>query len=136
MLWNPHLTFNGQCETAFKFYEQCLGGTIVMMLPYGDSPMAAQAPLDWHNKIIHATFTLGDQILTGGDEFPASYVRPQGFSILLYVAAADEADRVFALLAENGQVRMPVQETFWASRFGMLVDRFGIPWMINCGNPA
>ncbi len=136
MRWNPHLTFNGQCETAFKFYEKCLGGTIVMMLPYGDSPMAEQAPLDWHNKILHATFVLGDQILTGGDEYPASYVRPQGFSILLNVAAAEEAERVFEMLAEKGEVQMPIQETFWTLRFGMLVDRFGTPWMINCGNPA
>ncbi len=136
MRWNPHLTFNGQCETAFKFYEKCLGGTIVMMMPYGDSPMAEQAPPDWRNKILHATFALGDQILTGGDASPASYVRPQGFSILLNVAAAEEAERVFEMLAEKGEVQMPIQETFWTLRFGMLVDRFGTPWMINCGNPA
>jgi PhnB protein len=136
MRWNPHLTFNGQCEMAFKFYEKCLGGTIVMMLPYGDSPMADQAPSGWHDKVLHATFALGDQILTGGDEPSASYQKPQGFSILLNIAAADEADRVFEMLAENGVVHNPVQETFWAQRFGMLVDRFGIPWMINCGSPS
>jgi PhnB protein len=135
MRWNPHLGFNGQCEMAFKFYEKCLGGTIVMMLPYGDSPMAEQAPGGWRDKILHATFALGDQILTGGDEPPASYKKPQGFSLLLNIDAAEEADRVFELLAENGEVQMPLHETFWAQRFGMLVDRFGIPWMINCGRP-
>ncbi len=136
MRWNPHLTFNGQCEAAFKFYEKCLGGTIVMMMSYGDSPMAEQTPLDWRNKILHATFALGDQILTGGDAPPGSYEKPRGFSLLLNVAAAEEADRVFEMLAEKGEVQLPVQETFWALRFGILVDQFGTPWMINCGNPA
>ncbi len=136
MRWNPHLSFNGQCETAFKFYEKCLGGTIVMMMSYGDSPMAERTPPDWRDKILHASFALGDQILTGGDTPPASYQKPQGFSILLNVAAAEEADRVFQMLAEKGEVQMPLAETFWALRFGMLVDQFGIPWMINCGNPA
>lgn len=136
MRWNPHLSFNGQCEAAFKFYEQCLGGTIVMMVTYGDSPMAEQTPSDWHNKILHATFALDDQVLTGGDEASASYEKPQGFALLLSVDTAEEADRVFETLAEKGEVRMPLQETFWALRFGMLVDRFGIPWMINCGNLA
>lgn len=74
--------------------------------------------------------------MTGGDEPPESYERPQGFSILLNVAAAEEAERIFKMLAEKGEVQMPVQETFWALRFGMLVDQFGIPWMINCGNQA
>lgn len=136
MRWNPHLTFNGHCEAAFKFYERCLGGTIVMMMSYGDSPMAEQTPPDWRNKILHATFALGDQVLTGGDAPPASYQKPQGFSLLLNVPAAEEADRVFRMLAEKGEVQMPLQETFWALRFGMLVDQFGTPWMINCGNPA
>ena len=136
MRWNPHLTFNGQCEAAFKFYEKCLGGTIVMMMSNGDSPMAEQTQLDWHSKILHATFTLDDQIITGGDEPQESYERPQGFSILLNLAAAEEAERIFEMLAEKGEVQMPVQETFWALRFGMLVDQFGTPWMINCGTPA
>jgi PhnB protein len=136
MRWNPHLSFNGQCEAAFKFYEKCLGGTIVMMMSYGDSPMAERTPPDWRDKILHASFALGDQILTGGDAPQASYQKPQGFSILLNVAAAEEADRVFEMLAEQGEVQMPLTETFWALRFGMLVDQFGTPWMVNCGNPA
>ncbi len=136
MRWNPHLSFNGQCETAFRFYEKCLGGRIDMMLSFGDSPMAGETPDDWHGKILHATFTLGEQVLTGGDERPERYEPPRGFSILLNLAAADEAERIFALLAADGKVQMPVRKTFWAERFGMLVDRFGIPWMINCGNPA
>ncbi len=136
MRWNPHLVFNGQCEAAFRFYEKCLGGTIAMMMSYGDSPLGEQAPPDWREKILHATFALGDQVLTGGDAPPASYQKPQGFSLLLNVATAEEADCVLEMLAANGEVQMPLTETFWALRFGMLVDQFGTPWMINCGNPA
>ena len=90
---------------------------------------------DRHDKILHATFAVGDQILTGGDEPPESYRRPAGFALLLNVASPEEADRVFAALAEGGEARMPLTETFWTPRFGMLVDQFGTPWMINCGNP-
>ena len=136
MRWNPHLTFNGQCEAAFKFYEKCLGGTTVMMMSYGDSPMAEQTPLEWRDKILHASIARGDQIITGGDAPPESYEKPQGFSLLLNLETAEEAERVFETLAEKGGIKMPLTETFWALRFGMLVDQFGTPWMINCGNPA
>ncbi len=135
MRWNPHLSFNGQCAAAFKFYEQCLGGTIVMMMTFGDSPMANQTAPDWRDKVLHATFAVGDQVLTGGDEPAENYERPTGFSILLNLPTAEEANRVFEAIAEDGKVRMPLTETFWAKRFGMLVDRFGTPWIINCGNP-
>jgi len=136
MQLNPHLAFNGECEAAFKFYENCLGGKIVTMMTYGDSPMAEQMPPAWRGKIIHAAFALSDHQLTGADVPPESYLKPQGFYVLLHIGAEAEADRIFKALAENGAVRMPVQETFWARRFGMLVDQFGTPWMINCSNPA
>lgn len=133
---NPYLTFNGQCEAAFKFYEQALGGKIGMMMTYGNSPMAAQLPPGWHNKIVHATFDLGDQVLQGADSPPGSYQKPQGFSVTLHVEAAAEAERIFSNLAGNGAVHLALQGTFWALRFGMLVDQFGTPWMINCGKPV
>ncbi len=136
MQLNPHLTFNGQCEAAFKFYEKCLGGKIVMLLTHGDSPMAEQTPPEWRNKILHATFAFGDQVFTGGDALPAHYRKPQGFSLTLNIGDAIEADRIFNTLAEKGSVQMPLEKTFWALRFGMLVDQFGTPWMINCGQPA
>ena len=136
MQLNPHLSFNGQCEAAFKFYEKCLHGKIITLMTYGDSPMAEQTPAAWHGKIIHATFALGDQRLTGADVTVESYRKPQGFSVLLNIGDATEADRIFKALAENGVVLMPIQETFWALRFGMLVDQFGTPWMINCGKPG
>lgn len=136
MQLNPHLAFNGQCEAAFKFYEKCLGGKIELMMTYGESPMAEQMPAAMREKIIHATVAIGDQRLTGGDVPPESYQKPQGFSVLLNIEDAAEADRIFKALAENGVVQMPAQETFWALRFGMCVDQFGTPWMINCGKPA
>jgi len=133
---NPYLTFNGQCEEAFKFYEKCLSGTIAMMIPYANSPMAAEMAADWHYKIMHVTLALGDQVLQGADSTPGSYQKPQGFSVTLHLDATAEAERIFAGLSENGTVQFPLQETFWALRFGMLVDRFGTPWMINCGKPV
>jgi PhnB protein len=136
MQLNPHLAFNGQCQEAFRFYEKCLGGKVVFMMTYGDSPMADQVTSDWGKKIIHATLALGDQRLTGADEPPEWYKKPQGFSVSLNVGAAAEAERIFHALAENGTVQMPLQETFWALRFGMLVDQFGTPWMVNCGQGA
>jgi PhnB protein len=136
MKWNPHLSFKGQCEAAFKFYEKCLDGKITLMMTYGDSPLAGETPLDWGKKIIHATFALNDQVLTGADVVPDSYQKPCGFSILLNIDAAAEADRIFRTLAENGEVQLPLQETFWALRFGMFTDQFGTPWMINCGKAA
>jgi PhnB protein len=133
---NPYLTFNGQCEEAFKFYENCLGGKIAMMIPYGDSPMASQVPPDWHNKIMHATLALSDQVLQGVDSPPESYQKPQGFSVTLHLDAAADAERIFAGLSENAVVQFALQGTFWALRFGMLVDQFSTPWMINCGKPV
>jgi PhnB protein len=136
MQLNPYLTFHGQCEAAFKFYEKCLGGKIVMSMTFAESPMAEQVPPNWREKINHATFALGTQVLGGSDVPPDRYQKPQGISVSINVDAPEEADRIFKRLAENGTVQMPIQETFWAQRFGMLVDQYGTPWMINCGKPA
>jgi len=135
MRLNSHLNFNGECEAAFKFYEQCLGGKITFMMPYQGSPAASAVPADWQHKILHATLTVGDQLLQGSDAPPPHFQKPQGFSLTLALNDPAEAERLFAALSENGTVRMPLQETFWASRFAMLVDRFGTPWMINCAKP-
>jgi PhnB protein len=132
MQLNPYLSFNGQCETAFKFYEQCLGGKIEAMLTYGNSPMAEEVSSEWSDKIMHVSLIVGDKILMGSDNPPEHYEETKGSSVLLGVEDSAEAERIFEKLAENGKVRMPIQETFWAARFGMLVDQFGIPWMINC----
>ncbi len=129
---NPYLLFNGQCEAAFRFYAKCLGGEIKAMLPHEGTPAAGHVPAEWGKKILHASLCLGDGTLMGSDCPPGMYEKPQGFSVTLQVKDPAEAERVFAALAENGTVRMPIAETFFASRFGMLTDQFGIPWMVNC----
>lgn len=129
---NPYLMFNGQCKSALKFYEQCLGAKIETMMTYGESPMAEETPPESRNNIMHAHFTVNNQDLMASDCPPEQYEQPKGFSVLLGTDNPTEAERLFHALAENGTVQMPLQETFWAARFGMVVDQFGIPWMINC----
>jgi PhnB protein len=129
---NPYLHFNGQCEAAFKFYERCLGGKIVAMMPHAGTPAEQHVPAEWRNKIIHARLAFGDQVLMASDVPPDQYEKPKGFSVTVSVNDAGEAEKLFNALAEDATVNMPIQETFWAKRFGMLVDKFGIPWMINC----
>jgi len=136
MQLNPYLTFNGKCEAAFKFYEQCLRGKIEIMMTHGDSPMAQQVPSEWRNKIIHTRLTVGDNVLMGSDAPPERYEEMKGFSVSLSVDDPAEAERIFNALVANGTVRMPLQKTFWAVRFGMLVDQFGVPWMVNCEQAA
>lgn len=133
---NPYLTFNGQCEEALRFYEKCLGAKIAMMMTYGESPMASQVPPAWSGKILHATLALGDQTLGAADVPTGDYQKPQGFSVTLNIEEPSEAHRIFETLVEGGTVQVPLQETFWALRFGMLIDQFGTPWMINCGKSA
>jgi len=132
MTLNPYLNFNGQCETAFKFYEKCLGGKIAFKMTYGESPMAKETPPERHNRILHARLIVGNAVIMGSDTPPECYQKPQGFSVSINVEKPEEAERVFTALSEKGSVGMPITETFWALRFGMLVDQFGIPWMINC----
>ncbi|HEV8265722.1 MAG TPA: VOC family protein [Gemmatimonadales bacterium] len=129
----PYLSFNGQCEAALKYYERCLGGTVVTMMTYAQSPMAAQVPPELGKKIMHATFSLDDQTLGAADAPPGTYQSPQGLSLRLHIDAPADAERVWAMLAEKGTVQMPLQETFWAHRFGVLTDQFGTPWLIQCG---
>jgi PhnB protein len=136
MQLNPNLNFNGQCEAAFKFYEQCLGGKIQTMMTWGDSPMAAQVPSEWRDRIIHTTLIVGEGALLGCDAPPDRYEAPRGFSVTIQVKDAAEGERIFQALAENGTVQMPFQKTFWSAGFGMCVDRFDIPWMVNCEQAA
>ena len=132
MQLNPYLTFNGCCEAAFKFYERSLGGKIEAIVTHGDTPAAGQLSPDWRNKIMHARLTAGGAVLMGSDAPSDRYEEPRGFSVALRFNDPADAYRVFQALSENGRVRMPIQKTFWAARFGMLVDQFGTPWMINC----
>ncbi len=132
MQLNAYLNFNGNCEEAFRFYERVLGAKIDCILLHEGTPAEAQAPPEWRKKVLHARLNLNGQILMASDCPPNHYQAPQGFSVTLGIKEAAEAERVFHALSENGRVGMPIQETFWAQRFGTLVDRYGIPWMINC----
>jgi PhnB protein len=134
MTLNPSisLSFDGHCEAAFKFYERCLGGRIAFLLTWGNSPMAKEAPLEWGDKILYARLTVGDTALVGADALPKTYEPPRGFAIMLSLDDSQDAKRLFDALAEGGAVRVPLQETFWALRYGAVTDRFGIPWEINC----
>jgi len=125
-----------QCEAAFRFYEQALGGRIAAMMTFADTPMAEQTPPEMQGKIIHARLLVGDKVLMGSDAPAGRVEKMQGFSVTPGINKPEEAERVFNALADGGTVTMPIQETFWARRFGMLVDRFGTPWMVNCEKPA
>jgi PhnB protein len=129
---NTYLNFNGDCAAAFKFYEQCLGGKIVAKATYGESPMAEQTPSEQRDRIMHMQLIVGDVNLMGADCPPEYFENPQGFNVNLQFDNVEEGERIFNALAENGTVKMPFEKTFWADRFGMIVDKFGTPWMINC----
>ena len=130
--WNAHLSFDGRCEEAFRFYEGCLGARLGFMLTYGDSPLAADTPPDFRPKILHGTVTMnGDVLLTGADVTPGQYRKPQGFAVMFHAGSVPAAESAFQKLSEGGAVTMPLQETFWTARFGMLVDAYGVPWIIQ-----
>ena len=135
MQLNPYLSFNGNCAAAFRFYEKVLRGTIPMMMTYGESPMCDQTPAEFRDKVMHTRLISGNAVLMGSDAPPGRYQKTQGTMVALGVDSAEEAERIFHALAENGTVTMPIAETFWAVRFGMLTDQFGTPWMINCEKP-
>lgn len=131
-----YLTFDGQAEEAFKFYEKALGGKITAMMTHSGTPAAEHVPKEQLAKIMHARLEVGDQILMASDAMVGQYKKPVGMSVALQVKSPDEASRIYNALAEAAQgISMPIQETFWSPRFGMLTDRFGIPWIVNC-DPA
>ncbi len=136
MQMNPYLLFNGACETAFKFYERSLGGKISSLSTYGSTPAAEHVPAEIHNHVIHARLEIGDLVLQGSDSPPDQFQPPQGFYICLAIADPKEAERVFSALVENGKATMPFAQTFFAYRFGSLVDQFGVPWMVICEKEA
>jgi PhnB protein len=137
MQLNPYLIFNGQCDAAFKFYEQCLGGKIVARFTYGEMPGAAEhVSQAMYPRIMHTCLHVGDAVLMGSDSQSDNSEESKGVYVSLHVDSPAEAERIFHALAEGGEVRMPIGETFWAARFGMLVDRYGTPWMINCEKAA
>ncbi len=137
MRLNPYLMFDGQCRSAFEYYAECLGGTIEAMLTHRETPAKDNVPPSWQDKIIHARLTAGDVVLMGCDAPPGHQEKAQGSWVSLHLDGPAEAERIFSALADGGQVRMPFGKTFWAAGgFGMVVDRFGTPWMVNCETQA
>jgi len=132
----PYLSFDGQCETAFKFYATALNGELVALMRYGDAPPEILSTPETASRIMHARLKVGDRSLMGGDVPSRHASKPQGFCVSLQIDDPAEAERVFGALAEGGQVSMPMGPTFFAQRFGMLIDRFGTPWMVNCPQPT
>ncbi|MGV0028276.1 VOC family protein [Phormidesmis priestleyi] len=136
MQLNPYLFFNGNCKAAFEFYEQCLGGKIAMIMTNQDAPPEGQMPGMAGETIMHIRLEVGNWVLLGSDCPPSMFQGNNGFCVNLGIDDPTEAERVFNALAENGTVQMPFAQTFWAFRFGMVSDRFGIPWMVNCEKAA
>ena len=128
---NVGLSFKGDCEAAFKLYAQMFGAKLELVLTWGASPLAGSAPPEWAAKILVARLTGRNMTLTGGDSLPGTYQAPSGFNLCLSTSDTAEAERFFAELSAGGSVRMPLQTTFWAARYGEVVDRFGIPWEVR-----
>jgi PhnB protein len=128
MKLDPYIFFDGRCAEALKFYEKLMGAKVEQMMPYGDM---ARTP-DLRDKIMHANVKIGESTLMASDDGLGTYKTPQGYRVSLSVDTPAEAERIFAGLSEGGSVMMPLAETFFSQRFGMLTDKYGIPWMVNC----
>ena len=130
-----YLFFGGNCEEALNFYAQCLGGKVANVMRYEGSPMDNKdLPANWKQKVMHSTFESQGARFMASDTMPGQ-PKPtyQGFAMSVYVpGSADEARKAFDALAEGGKVTMPFAPPFWGGHFGMLVDRFGVPWMVSC----
>ena len=127
----PYLVFNGNCAEAFTLYERVLGGKVTMKMTHGESPAKEQVGPEWQDKIMHVTMAIGKQVIMGSDAPPQHFAKAQGIMVSINVAAYAEAERIFKALADGAKINMPFQKTFWSDGFGMLVDRFGIPWMVG-----
>ena len=132
MQLSPYLFYNGNCEAALKYYEKVLGARIELMLPYESAPPDMPAPPEHRKKIMHAKITINGEVLMASDAIHGPFNPPQGFAVSLQVADPADAERKFKALAEGGSINMPFCKTFFSKGFGMCVDQFGIPWMVNC----
>ncbi len=128
MRMHTYVNFAGNCAEAFRFYEQHLGASVQMMMTHADAPDQSRLPPDWKNAVLHARLSIAGTTLSGADIPSAEPMRSA--YLTLNVDSDDEAERLFAALADSGKVLMPLAETFFASRFGQVRDRFGINWMI------
>lgn len=133
---HPYVFFDSNCREAMEFYQSLGIGTIEAMMANEDAPPGVENDPARRRNIMHASLQIGDTLLMASDSPPSSYVKPTGFCVHLSAPDAAGAERLFAALSEGGEVHMPMEETFWALRFGACVDRFGIPWMVSADRPA
>ncbi len=136
MTINTYLAFSGECKAAFEMYERVLGGKILFMMTNGESPMADKTPPEMKDRIMHITLQTSGGILQGADHPQGRTVKPAGFSVAVTVKEKAEAERIFKGLSEGGQVQMEMQKTFWSPAFGMCIDKFHVPWMVNTEGAA
>lgn len=128
---NSYLTFNGNCREAMTFYQQCLGGDLQLM-PFADMPGKEQFPEETHQRIMHAYLSNGPLVLMASDNMPGmDFVLGNNFSLALDCESVEQAQSLFQKLGASGKVFMPFEKTFWAERFGMLTDQFGVQWMVS-----
>jgi PhnB protein len=128
----PYLNFDGTCEEAFRFYERILDGKIVALVKAGDMPEMGPLTEEWKGRTIHACLVVGNTELMASDCPPGPFEKPRNIYVSLHLDDPTRAERIFHALADGGKVEMPIGETPWAHRYGIAVDRFGTPWMINC----
>ena len=129
-----YLHFNGCCEEALEFYRRTLGAEVTFLMRFKDAPeQPGSVPPGSENKVMHASFRIGDASLMASDCGPATF---QGVSLSITPSTEAQAEKLFAALSDGGQVKMPLSKTFFSPRFGMLTDRFGVSWMIHVAGPA
>lgn len=128
-----HIDFNGQCQEAFEYYAKHLGGTVGTMLQFKDSPSASSVPANWQHKIIHANISIKNVELAGADLSPEQYRKPTGFYLLLGFNTESEVNAAFDKLVVGGHTILSPQKTFWSPCYAIVVDRYAVPWKINCG---
>lgn len=125
-----YLNYGGNCRQAFEFYVEHLGAAIKAITTYGELPDSGNVPADWRHAVVHARIEIGGTLLLGADIPPDRFQPMRSAYLTLMVDSVDEAERIYALLTEGGQIFMPMEETFFAHRFAMLRDRFGTSWML------
>ena len=129
----PYLMFNGNATEALAFYAKAFDGKTLFQQSFGESPMGNETPEEYKSKIMHATFQAGDLTFMVSDNIPGQQVNAgTNLSLSLNFKTVADIDKIFAALSEGAKVTMPLQDTFWGAKFGMLTDKFGINWMFNC----
>lgn len=132
---SPYLNFSGNCEEAFHFYAKVLNGKVAYIQHFGDSPMADRVGPDFAKKVMHATLEFNGRHLYGCDTPPDMQSEMKGFAISLETSSPEESEKLFQAISNGGNITMPFQKTFWSPGFGMLKDKYGVPWMVNTYQP-